>query len=132
MAHVLLVDDDDDIRDNTTLRLQMHGYDVTAVADAHAARTATAAHTFDVAILDIDLPDTDGITLLRQLRADKNTATLPVLVYTSHWSAAVAAEATPLADAYLTKSQSLARLVQTVGDLTTPGQPATAAPPRAG
>lgn len=120
MAHVLLVDDDDDIRDNTTLRLQMHGYDVTAVADAHAARTAAAGHTFDVAILDIDLPDTDGITLLRQLRAQARTATLPVLVYTAHWSAAVAAEATPLADAYLTKSQSLTRLVQTIDELTNP------------
>jgi CheY-like chemotaxis protein len=115
MARVLLVDDDEDIRDTTAMRLRMLGHDVVAVTDAPAARAA--GKQFDVAVVDIQMPGTDGITLLHQLRAEPGTARLPVIFYTAHWSAAAAAEAAPLADVYLTKSQPMSRLVQAIDEL---------------
>ena len=117
MANVLLVDDDADIRDTTALRLQMQGYEVTAVADADAALTATTQHTFDVAVIDIELPGTNGIELLHTIRDNDSTHQLPVIFYTAHWSAATAARGAALADAYVTKSQPVARLLESVADL---------------
>ncbi|MEU4160037.1 response regulator [Actinoplanes sp. NPDC026670] len=115
MARVLIVDDDEDIRDTTALRLRMLGHDVVAVDDAATARDAGAR--FDVAVVDIHMPGTDGITLLHQLRAQPGTAGLPIIFYTAHWSASVAAEAAPLADVYLTKNQPMSRLVQAIDEL---------------
>ena len=69
VARVLLVEDNDDIHDPTALRLELNGHDVVAVADAGAARVVSSEQAFDVAVLDIELPDTDGIALLRQMRS---------------------------------------------------------------
>jgi CheY-like chemotaxis protein len=114
MARVLLVEDNDDIHDPTALRLELNGHDVVAVADAGEARVVGSEQAFDVAVLDIELPDTDGIALLRQLRSAPPTAHLPVVFYTAHSSAEVAARAATLAQAYLTKEQSLNRLLDTI------------------
>ena len=118
MARVLLVDDDPDIRDTTALRLQVGGHEVVAVPDADSALSETHQGRFDVAVLDIHLPDTDGLALLRHMRADQATRDLPVIFYTAHWSAAVAEQGCALADAYLTKGQSLSRLLDTITELT--------------
>jgi len=117
MARVLLVEDHDDIRDTTALRLELNGHDVVAVADAGAARVASSEQPFDVAVLDIQLPDTDGIALLRQLRSGPATAHLPVVFYTAHSSAEVAARAAPLARAYLTKGPSVSPLLDTIASV---------------
>ena len=114
MARVLLVEDNDDIRDTTALRLELNGHDVVAVADAGAARVVSSEQAFDVAVLDIQLPDTDGIALLRQMRTAPTTAHLPVVFYTAHSSAEVAARVAPLAEAYLPKGPSLNRLLDTI------------------
>lgn len=118
MARVLLVDDDADIRDTTTMRLQLHGHDVTAVPDADAALDATGRSPFDVAVIDIDLPGTDGVALLKTLRDNDTTRDLPLVFYTAQWSAQSAAEGRALADAYLTKREPLTRLLETISTLT--------------
>ena len=64
--HVLVVDDEDDIRALIDEILSEEGYEVTVAADAAAARLATDANKFDLVLLDIWMPDTDGITLLRE------------------------------------------------------------------
>jgi CheY-like chemotaxis protein len=114
MARVLLVEDIDDIRDTTALRLELNGHDVVAVADAGAARVVSSEQAFDIAVLDIQLPDTDGIALLRQMRMAPTTAHLPVVFYTAHSSAEIAARAAPLAEAYLAKGQPVRRLLDTI------------------
>ena len=63
--HVLVVDDEDDIRALIDEILSEEGYDVTVAENAAAARAAKDASKFDLILLDIWMPDTDGITLLR-------------------------------------------------------------------
>ncbi len=79
-AHILLVDDDREIR--TLLRdyLEKHGYRTTAVADGRGMRRALAESHVDFIILDLMLPSTDGLTLCRELRT---TSHVPVLMLTA-------------------------------------------------
>jgi DNA-binding response OmpR family regulator len=65
-AHVLVVDDEGDIRALIDEILSDEGYQVTVAADAAEARTARDQDKFDLVLLDIWMPDTDGITLLRE------------------------------------------------------------------
>ena len=117
MATILIVDDDPNIRDTTSLRLELAGHDVVTVGSAAEALDAARRQRFDMAVLDIQMPGTDGLQLLRDLRGHEPTRTLPVAFYTAHATEAVAAEAIRLADAYLTKGQPLSRLLSTVDSL---------------
>ncbi|MEM6708662.1 MAG: response regulator [Pseudomonadota bacterium] len=65
---ILLVDDDEQIRRLIADYLSRHGMTVTAVADGDGMRTAVKRHPFDLVLLDIMLPGTDGLTLCRELR----------------------------------------------------------------
>jgi len=78
--HILVVDDDTEIR--TLLRdyLQKQGFRVTAVADGKALRAAVAVAHPDLVILDVMLPGEDGLTLCRDLRAQSN---LPIIMLTA-------------------------------------------------
>ena len=64
--HVLVVDDEADIRALIQDILTDEGYGVTVAANAGEARTARTKRKFDLILLDIWMPDTDGITLLRE------------------------------------------------------------------
>ena len=66
ISHVLVVDDEADIRALIQEILSDEGYEVTAAADAGEARAARVDTEFDLILLDIWMPDTDGITLLRE------------------------------------------------------------------
>ena len=70
ISHVLVVDDEADIRALIQEILTEEGYAVTVAADAAEARTARGGTKFDLILLDIWMPDTDGITLLREWSAD--------------------------------------------------------------
>ena len=61
--HLLVVDDDDRIRDLLKRFLSMKGYRVTAAADAEAAARLVEALDFDLLILDVMMPGEDGISL---------------------------------------------------------------------
>lgn len=67
-GRVLVVDDDQAIRDVVRLNLEAEGYEVVAAEDAEAGLLACAEQPCVLAILDIMLPDTDGIELARRLR----------------------------------------------------------------
>ncbi|AMC34519.1 response regulator [Janthinobacterium sp. B9-8] len=79
-AHLILVDDDADLRALLSDYLVAQGYRVTAVGDGEAMLNAMEAETFDLLILDIMLPGEDGLTLCRNLRV---TSHLPVLMLTA-------------------------------------------------
>ena len=76
--HVLVVDDEDDIRALIQEILSDEGYGVTVAANAAEARTARTTGKFDLILLDIWMPDTDGITLLREW-SDAGDLTCPVV-----------------------------------------------------
>jgi two-component system OmpR family response regulator len=67
--HILIVDDDADIRELLTQYLRKQGLQATAVADGRQMRAFLASHRADLIVLDLMLPGTDGLTLCRDLRA---------------------------------------------------------------
>jgi DNA-binding NtrC family response regulator len=112
--HVLVVDDEADIRALIRDILTDEGYGVTVAADAAAARSARASRKFDLILLDIWMPDTDGITLLREW-SDSGELHSPVVIMSGHGTVDAAVEATRLgAFDFVEKPLSLAKLLRTV------------------
>lgn len=79
-AHILVVDDDDRIRDLVRRFLAREGHRVSVASDAAEARTLFAHLDFDLSILDIMMPQEDGLSLLTWLRARRAT---PVILLTA-------------------------------------------------
>ena len=78
-ASILIVEDDENLRLALQDNLESEGYAVEVAADGRAARAALAAQSFDLVLLDIMLPDTDGYALCRELRQDKYPARVMML-----------------------------------------------------
>ena len=113
-SQVLVVDDEADIRALIQDILSDEGYGVTAAADANEARDARGDKKFDLILLDIWMPDTDGITLLREW-SDDGDLTCPVVIMSGHGTVDTAVEATRLgAFDFVEKPLSLAKLLRTV------------------
>ncbi|MGI9222559.1 MAG: sigma-54-dependent transcriptional regulator [Woeseiaceae bacterium] len=113
-SHVLVVDDEADIRALIQDILSDEGYGVTVAADAEEARAARDDKNFDLILLDIWMPDTDGITLLREW-SDGGDLKSPVVIMSGHGTVDTAVEATRLgAFDFVEKPLSLAKLLRTV------------------
>ena len=69
MPNILVVEDDVELRSILTNRLQESGYSVTAVEDGRMALEAVADATPDLVLLDVMIPEIDGLEVCRQLRA---------------------------------------------------------------
>ena len=80
MSRVLIVDDDPAIRDVVRIALGRDGYDTVEAADGAAALTQFAATRPDVVVLDVMLPEMDGIDVCRALRRH---STVPILFLSS-------------------------------------------------
>jgi len=78
-GHVLVVDDDREIRDLLGRFLTKHGYRVTAVRDGKEMRHVLADHHVDLIVLDLMLPGEDGLSLCRSLRAESR---IPIIMLT--------------------------------------------------
>ncbi len=112
--HVLVVDDEADIRALIQDILSDEGYGVTVAADASEARTERSLRKFDLILLDIWMPDTDGITLLREW-SEGGDLNCPVVIMSGHGTVDTAVEATRLgAFDFVEKPLSLAKLLRTV------------------
>lgn len=82
-AHILVVDDEENVSHLVASGLRMEGFEVTTAASADAAREAIGSHPPDLLLLDLMLDGTgqpDGLALLRALPADA----MPVIVLTGH------------------------------------------------
>ncbi len=80
--HILIVDDDRDIRELLTAYLQKNGFKVTAAANGRQMRAALEVGPIDLIVLDLMLPGEDGLVLCRDLRASDNRA-VPILMLTA-------------------------------------------------
>jgi DNA-binding NtrC family response regulator len=114
MAKILIVDDEMGIRELLSEILRDEGHDVQLAENAAAARTARAAGRPDLVLLDIWMPDTDGITLLREW-GSANQLTMPVVMMSGHATIDTAVEATRIgALDFLEKPIGMQKLLATV------------------
>lgn len=81
--HILIVDDDRDIRTLLADYLEKQGLRCTTAADGREMRAALERHRVDLIVLDVMLPGEDGLTLCRNLRAGGTYANTPVLMLTA-------------------------------------------------
>ncbi|HTV51590.1 MAG TPA: response regulator, partial [Steroidobacteraceae bacterium] len=133
-ARILVVDDEADIRGLLKEILSEEGYEVDVAADAGQARASRARQSPDLVLLDIWMPDVDGITLLREWSASA-TDGCPVVMMSGHGTVETAVEATRLgAFDFVEKPLSLAKLLRTVERALDAGrrrrQPAKTLPPQ--
>src|SRR5215472_9408638 len=112
--HILVVDDEADIRGLLKEILSEEGYEVDVAANAVQARASRARQSPDLVLLDIWMPDVDGITLLREWSASTSDG-CPVVMMSGHGTVETAVEATRLgAYDFVEKPLSLAKLLRTV------------------
>ncbi|BCY06921.1 response regulator transcription factor [Actinoplanes sp. L3-i22] len=77
---ILVVDDDENVRDLVTFKLQMAGYQTVTAADGCTALTLVGETRPDLVILDIVMPGLDGLSVCYQMHADPATADIPVIM----------------------------------------------------
>ena len=113
-SRILVVDDEADIRGLLKEILSEEGYEVEVAADATQARSSRVAQVPDLVLLDIWMPDTDGITLLREWSVTDGYD-CPVVMMSGHGTVETAVEATRLgAFDFVEKPLSLTKLLRTV------------------
>lgn len=101
---LLVVDDNETNRDLLCRRLKRRGFTTIAADGGEQAIEFVQKHTFDVVLLDIMMPDIDGLTVLRTLRESHTAAELPVIMVTAKSQSENVVEALELgANDYVTK-----------------------------
>jgi DNA-binding NtrC family response regulator len=133
MANILVVDDEMGIRELLSEILSDEGHVVVTAENAQQARDARQAGVPDLVLLDIWMPDTDGITLLKEWQRD-SLLTMPVIMMSGHATIDTAVEATRIgALNFLEKPIALQKLLKAVQQGLSHGNDATARPavPRA-
>ncbi len=112
--HILVVDDEPDIRGLVCEILEDEGFVVSVASDGGEARQARLDQRPDLVLLDIWMPDVDGITLLKEWGQNEEMSA-PVIIMSGHGTVETAVEATRLgAYDFLEKPLSLAKLLLTV------------------
>ena len=125
MTFVLVVDDEPHIRRTLSINLRARDYEVETAADGRSALQILAERTPDVIVLDLGLPDLDGVDVLRRLR---DVSPVPVVVLSARHDSDDKVEALDAgADDYVTKpfgiDELLARLRAALRRAAAPGDP---------
>ena len=114
MANILVVDDELGIRDLLSEILNDEGHQVDLAENAAQARAARLLARPDLVLLDIWMPDTDGVTLLKEW-SSSGLLTMPVIMMSGHATIDTAVEATKIgAMAFLEKPITLQKLLKAV------------------
>jgi len=79
---ILVVDDSETNRDIITTRLEAHGYETLQAADGEEALVAVKQHHPDLVLLDVMMPNLDGIETCRRLKGDSTFPFLPIILVT--------------------------------------------------
>ena len=123
---VLVVEDDPDTSEMMGRLISRFGYDVKSAANAAGALEVMRASPIRVAVLDYNLPDHDGLWLLRQMNDDSDLAGVRAVFLSGAFEHDVAREAFALgaADWFVKGVHSFSRIMETVGRLHGPPPPA--------
>lgn len=114
MANILVVDDELGIRDLLSEILNDEGHSVELAENATQARAARTGNSYDLVLLDIWMPDTDGVSLLKEWAA-AGQLTMPVIMMSGHATIDTAVEATRIgAFSFLEKPITLQKLLKAV------------------
>ena len=114
MANILVVDDELGIRDLLSEILNDEGHQIELAENAAQARAARNRSKPDLVLLDIWMPDTDGVTLLKEW-SSSGLLTMPVIMMSGHATIDTAVEATKIgAMAFLEKPITLQKLLKAV------------------
>ena len=131
MANILVVDDELGIRDLLSEILNDEGHTVELAENAAQARAARQRLRPDLVLLDIWMPDTDGVTLLKEW-STTGLLTMPVVMMSGHATIETAVEATKIgAHSFLEKPITLQKLLKAVEAGLSRTQPAVARKPGA-
>jgi two-component system alkaline phosphatase synthesis response regulator PhoP len=126
---VLVVEDEEDIRELVSYNLLKEGYQVAGVASGEEALTAVGSKPPDLVLLDLMLPGVDGLSVCRTMKGDPKTAAIPIIMLTAKGEETDVVTGLNLgADDYVTKPFSpkvlLARVRTVLRRVAEPGQPA--------
>jgi two-component system phosphate regulon response regulator OmpR len=120
-SHILVVDDDDRLRDLLKRYLAREGHDVTTAKDSAHARRLMQTMSFDLIVLDVMMPGEDGLSLLKSIRQEVDT---PVILLTARGQPAERIEGLKLgADDYLPKPFEPEELTLRIGSILKRAQP---------
>jgi DNA-binding response OmpR family regulator len=116
MASILVVDDDPDVCDLVTYKLEQSGFAVRRASDGDAALREVADELPDLLLLDIMMPGMTGLEVLQRLRSDATTAGLPVILLSAKAQESDVERGFELgADDYVVKPFSPRELARRVG-----------------
>lgn len=96
MKKILIVEDDLFIRDITTIKLTDHGYDVVVAPNGKTALDRLNNTSFDVVLLDVDLPDISGREILKNMRDSLAHKETPVIIFSNRDDEILKSEITTL------------------------------------
>ena len=131
MANILVVDDELGIRDLLSEILNDEGHSVDVAENATQARSARSDSQYDLVLLDIWMPDTDGVSLLKEWSMT-GLLTMPVIMMSGHATIDTAVEATRIgAFSFLEKPITMQKLLKAVEQGLQRNVPAPAAAPAA-
>jgi len=82
--HIIVVDDDKEIREIVTFVLSRHDFEVAVASNGRQLQHLLLQQLPDLVILDIMMPGEDGYQLFRSLRSDQQTRSIPVIIMTAH------------------------------------------------
>jgi two-component system nitrogen regulation response regulator NtrX len=118
MISIIIIDDDPEIRNMLSSVLEEEGYSIEAVGDGKSALKKCEKLPFDIALIDVELPDTKGTELLTQLKAIQPK--MIRIVITGHPSIETAIKSVnERADGYLLKPFNMDNLREMIKKLTT-------------
>ncbi len=83
MARILVVDDSEDVRLALATILEDAGYEIIEASDGSQVPEMVAEHRPDLVLLDVAMPKVNGFETLRNMKADKATSDIPVLMVTA-------------------------------------------------
>jgi CheY-like chemotaxis protein len=114
---ILIVDDNNDAREMLAALFNIEGFDVITAENGHAGFEAAKAGRPDVIITDLNMPEGDGIKMIRELRQQPELSGVPIVAVTGYgdWNAALAIDAG--ANSTLQKPIEFSTLLQKLGSL---------------